>query len=426
VLLQVILPKLLAEVIQCRDKIAQPYLIECIVQAFPVEYLYATLDKILECLPQLVTDYSVLRPIFTTLITRIKDEAIAAASADGAAGDGSSARSGVAPDGEVFSKLLRAISSVAADPAGAFRGGPIGVPKAAAPEGEAPEDLPKPATTSAGPEAIAALLEIYTSLMSFALTCFPNDLAQFDEILSCCAQNLTDILGSAEYAAAEAGATEASSGAAKSTLSRLTGGLVAESAPTQAEPSTSFPTLKKSAINLNDECSKLVVGLLSLVQTALGLGVLSLENYGALMSPLTFAYRRSVAFKLLDSVLAAGVRVHSADIARRLCQTISPLIRDENGTPNEAEEDQSQFLHEQHSVAKLIQLFGGTTDAGVLAADGKSDSLSDTDAHFQVYTVAGELLSHGGSRRICITFPPLVFGCLQLARRIRIRETVRW
>jgi hypothetical protein len=165
VLLQVILPKLLAEVIQCRDKIAQPYLIECIVQAFPVEYLYATLDKILECLPQLVTDYSVLRPIFTTLITRIKDEAIAAASADGAAGDGSSARSGVAPDGEVFSKLLRAISSVAADPAGAFRGGPIGVPKAAAPEGEAPEDLPKPATTSAGPEAIAALLEIYTSLM---------------------------------------------------------------------------------------------------------------------------------------------------------------------------------------------------------------------------------------------------------------------
>jgi hypothetical protein len=149
-----------------------------------------------------------------------------------------------------------------------------------------------------------------------------------------------------------------------------------------------------------------------------------------------------------------------------------PLIRDEEGTPGAVAppdgsaggtaaaagggagggaEDASStsprspeevlFTTEQNNVARLIHLFGGTTDAAIApgsgagtavssdtaatAAPGSEERDTDTDTHFAVYVVAREHLSHGGVRRVGHTFPPLVFGCLQLARRIHVKEVRR-
>ena len=77
---------------------------------------------------------------------------------------------------------------------------------------------------------------------------------------------------------------------------------------------------------LNDECSQLVVDLLSAAQSALGLGVLSLDHYSALLVPLRPAFRRAVAGQLLGTVLSAGTPVGSPAVARRLLASLLPLI----------------------------------------------------------------------------------------------------
>lgn len=429
-----------------------PIVSPCTLQAFPIEYLYETFDAVLGVLPLLVSDYSVLKPIFVTLIARIKEEVVAAA---GPGTDDATAR-GLPTHVDVFGKLLAAITALASDPEGAFRaptaiiptgtaggrtggGGGEGEERSEAWRGTGPVSPSITPFRGPPPEAISSLLEVYTALLSFALTCYPGDLPRFDGVLSACARSLNEVLGGDVATPTAFAATEVKvSKAAKSALSRLTGGGGGEDveegtseAPAPASAITSPPPLRKTLTNLNDECSKLVVALLSLLQSSLGLKVLSLEHYASLMAPLRFPYRRSVALKLLEAILHGGVRVSVPEIARRLCTTLSPLLRDEDGTPSESEEDQGQFLHEQYSVAKLIQLFGGTTDRTFLAVEDGAKEVAtgavdtDTDAHFQVYTVVGEYLSHGGGRRIGITYPPLIFGCLQLARRIRARELVR-
>jgi len=50
---ETVLPQVLEQVVNCKDPIAQQYLIECVVQVFPVEYHISTLGMLLEHLPWL-------------------------------------------------------------------------------------------------------------------------------------------------------------------------------------------------------------------------------------------------------------------------------------------------------------------------------------------------------------------------------------
>lgn len=62
-----ILPDIIDQIINCKDRIAQEYLMEVLVTVFPAEYHYFTLDTLLPSLSLLHPDIS-LTPIVLSLI----------------------------------------------------------------------------------------------------------------------------------------------------------------------------------------------------------------------------------------------------------------------------------------------------------------------------------------------------------------------
>jgi hypothetical protein len=200
----------------------------------------------------------------------------------------------------------------------------------------------------------------------------------------------------------------------------------AESLPAPAVSMTSLGSLdaagRKSRLVLDDSCSRLLVKLLETVQVSLGLRVLSLVHYSSLLALLRYPFRRSAASKLLVSVLNAGKRVETSETVKRLCQALNPLLVDEADAPVTNPDEDATVLKDLNNVARLINLLGGTTDEAVaLAKQQKPQPHAGLDVdvanHLAVYKTVLAFLSSGGARRVCHTFPPLVFGCLSLARR---------
>ena len=64
-----VLPPLLEQVVNCRDAIAQPYLLDCIINVFPDEFHLATLDSFLTCCTQL-RDKVCVRSILEAMMRR--------------------------------------------------------------------------------------------------------------------------------------------------------------------------------------------------------------------------------------------------------------------------------------------------------------------------------------------------------------------
>ena len=65
-----VLPRLLKEVVACRDRIAQPYLLECLLQAFPADFTFGCLPALLDALPKLTPEPDVAKAAFASLVGR--------------------------------------------------------------------------------------------------------------------------------------------------------------------------------------------------------------------------------------------------------------------------------------------------------------------------------------------------------------------
>eukprot|EP00284_Hemiselmis_tepida_P012106 CAMPEP_0174915116 /NCGR_PEP_ID=MMETSP1355-20121228/211_1 /TAXON_ID=464990 /ORGANISM="Hemiselmis tepida, Strain CCMP443" /LENGTH=784 /DNA_ID=CAMNT_0016159931 /DNA_START=89 /DNA_END=2443 /DNA_ORIENTATION=- len=65
-----VLPRILEQVINCKDQIAQQYLMECIIQVFPDEYHLRTLDEILDACSQLQSGVDV-KAVLIALMNRL-------------------------------------------------------------------------------------------------------------------------------------------------------------------------------------------------------------------------------------------------------------------------------------------------------------------------------------------------------------------
>lgn len=50
---EVVLPRVMEQIVQCKDNIAQQYLMQCVIQGFPDEFHVNTLDVLLGALPEL-------------------------------------------------------------------------------------------------------------------------------------------------------------------------------------------------------------------------------------------------------------------------------------------------------------------------------------------------------------------------------------
>lgn len=72
---EVVLPRLLEQVINCKDKIAQEYLMDCIIQVFPDEYHLATLETFLGSISQLQPKVN-SKDIVISLMNRLSSYAL--------------------------------------------------------------------------------------------------------------------------------------------------------------------------------------------------------------------------------------------------------------------------------------------------------------------------------------------------------------
>ncbi|KAG6596253.1 Vacuolar protein sorting-associated protein 35A, partial [Cucurbita argyrosperma subsp. sororia] len=141
-----VLPRVLEQVVNCKDEIAQFYLMECIIQVFPDEYHLQTLDVLLSACPQLQPSVDI-KTVLSQLMERLSN--YAASSGE------------VLPEFlevEAFSKLSQAIGKVI----------------------EAQVDMPT-----------AGVVTLYSALLTFTLHVHPERLDYADLVLGACVEKLS-------------------------------------------------------------------------------------------------------------------------------------------------------------------------------------------------------------------------------------------
>ena len=67
---QIVLPRILDIVVVCKDTLAQQYLMECVIQAFPDEYHLQTLEQLLDTTSNLNVDVDI-KNIFISLMEKL-------------------------------------------------------------------------------------------------------------------------------------------------------------------------------------------------------------------------------------------------------------------------------------------------------------------------------------------------------------------
>ncbi|XWS20931.1 hypothetical protein CRYUN_Cryun30bG0011700 [Craigia yunnanensis] len=145
---ETVIPRVLEQVVNCKDDLAQYYLMDCIIQVFPDEYHLQTLETLLGACPQLQPTVDI-KTVLSQLMDRLAN--YAASSAD------------VLPEFlqvEAFAKLSNAIGKVI----------------------EAQVDMP----------AVGAIT-LYVSLLTFTLRVHPDRLDYVDQVLGACVKKLSNI-----------------------------------------------------------------------------------------------------------------------------------------------------------------------------------------------------------------------------------------
>lgn len=320
-----VLPKILEEIVSCKDTIAQNYLMDCIIQVFPDEFHLATLDKFLETCPQLKEKVNV-RSILETIMDRL---------AQYTANSGQS----IPPEINAFKLFNDCIKTLI--------------------ENRSNMTLPES-------------LRLQTGLINFALKCYASRIDYVAHCLNTC-NSLIEKSGFVET--------------------------TRNNAANQTERST-------------DETTTQIETLLSAPLSNLALRVLEIPSFGVLMSYLPWGNWKEVSLTFLRSVVSKNASLSEVEQVDQLFTTITPLIRDRDGTVNAVDEDgreapiSPEFIQEQHLVSKVVHLM-------------KND---DTDVLLKIYGVTRKHFTTGGPQRMKYTLAPLVFRSLNLARRVFLRE----
>ncbi|GAA0154252.1 membrane traffic protein [Lithospermum erythrorhizon] len=143
---ETVLPRVLEQVVNCKDELAQCYLMDCIIQVFPDEYHLQTLETLLGACPQLQGTVDI-KTVLAGLMERLSN--YAASSAE------------VLPQFfqvEAFAKLNNAIDKVI----------------------EAQDEMP-----------VDAVVTLYSSLLKFTIHVHSDRLDYVDRILGACVKKLS-------------------------------------------------------------------------------------------------------------------------------------------------------------------------------------------------------------------------------------------
>lgn len=304
---ELVLPRVLEQIVNCKDTISQEYLMEVVIQVFPDDYHLATLETFLGTINQLQKTVNA-KNIIIALMNRLSHFAKESPHA-------------VPNSLDMFALFHKYSSEV-------IEGNP---------------SMP-----------LDDILSLQVALVNFATNVYPNNIQYVDQTLG-----------------------------------------------------FSVQVLDKSGQKKVDANSAIqVTQLLTLPLDSLGLAILQLNSFAALMTFLDFETRKSVAVSIVEAVLTANKALDTEEKVDRLFEFISPILKDQEDGKELNDEGKYEFDREQTLAARLFQLI----------------QHSDTDNHFMLYAVARKHYGQGGVKRVNYSLPPLVFGAVKLAERIYRRE----
>ena len=374
-----VLPQVLEQVVNCRDAIAQQYLMECVVQAFPTEFH----------IPH-AADVAAAHGVVGAGC-RCQG---AVGSDDGPAGCGRGAGGGggggLVGNGrgrgrqqqrsgwrqrfrrgrDTVRAAARAFGDVASgcgewrgDRRGEWRGG---VEQRATTVGRRGGRAAAAGGAASGAAPVAFdpvdTLELYESLLRFVLGAYPSRTTYIERTLSACVALLD---------AAPKGLAATSAKASKVLMAVVT-----------------MPLSHFSAI----------------------LTLLSLPSWPPLLSHLSYHSQKEVAAQLVGAVIAQQCRIASPSDASKLLQFVQPLMNDAPDQQVAADVAREEPIDDETAielgpVSRLIHAF-------------KAPS---TDDQCRILNSAHKQASAGAFRRSPFTLVPVIFACLPLARQIRTR-----
>ncbi|KAJ7632384.1 vacuolar protein sorting-associated protein 35 [Roridomyces roridus] len=400
-----ILPSILEQVVNCKDVIAQEYLMEVVIQVFTDEFHLHSLGPFLSATAQLHPKVNI-KQIVIALIDRLaayaareaenedpeetkKQEEAAArrlaekvrfqrdrARENGVNGTSSPTTEsngwGAQPTddvvkengtGEVPSTDSEA-PVASASTARKFRGVPENVQLFEVFWQQVVELI------KARPDlSIQDVTALFVSLTNLSLSCYPDRLEYVDQVLAYTSEKLK------EYS---------------------------ESPDLHAQQTTA---------NL----AALLVAPINSYQSVLTL--LAIPNYAPLLSKQLFSTRRSIAHSIISSVLKNETIVETPEDVDGVLELCHVLIKDQsdavagappiNGTPRHGPYsiEREETAEEQGWVARMVHLF-------------RADSL---DVQFELLQIARRHFNAGGER-MRFTFPALITSSIKLCRRYKSRE----
>ncbi|EDR08317.1 uncharacterized protein LACBIDRAFT_250191 [Laccaria bicolor S238N-H82] len=156
--------------------------------------------------------------------------------------------------------------------------------------------------------------------------------------------------------------------------------------------------------------SALLVAPINSYQSVLTL--LAIPNYGPLLTKQLFLTRRSIAHSVVSSVLKNETIVESPEDVDGVLELCHVLIKDQSDSgaalaPNGSQTNREEMAEEQGWVARMVHLF-------------RAESL---DVQFELLQVARRHFDMGGER-MRFTFPALITSSIKLCRRYKNRQHV--
>ena len=144
--------------------------------------------------------------------------------------------------------------------------------------------------------------------------------------------------------------------------------------------------------NLNSECMRMLVKLLSVPLDTLSLRILEMPQYPILLKYMAFGSRRTVSLRIVKAVFKAKRKLDNLDIVNQLLSFIEPLLKDDEESKEDVEA--YEFEEEQESVAKMLHLINN----------------SDLDSYYEILQRFKKELVQGGIKRMKYTMPSYVFN----------------
>ncbi|EXF84894.1 vacuolar protein sorting-associated protein 35 [Colletotrichum fioriniae PJ7] len=404
-----ILAPLLEQVVQCRDVLAQEYLLEVITQVFPDDFHLHTLDQFLGAVSRLNPHVNV-KAIVIGLMDRLSDYAERESKDDG---EGDRAKL----EEEALSALLektklQAEKASSAPGSGVDENGKLldldtngAAHESSENEARAAEDLPppeEPAPSIADTEATAVNGE-----GADAEKGIPENV-QLYEIFFSQVKNLVD----AQHLPIP------DTIALLCSLTNLALNIYPERLDF-VNQILEYATIKvrENANNADLHSPPAQQSLLALLQAPLNrylsiFTALSLPTYVPLFQSQSYPTRRAVAGEVARTLLRDQTRISTPSQMENVLEVLKVLIKEGSQTqsnyPGVAQRravETDETMEEQGWLARIVHLING----------------EDNDTQFRLLQMTRKAYSEG-NERIRTTTPPLITACMKLARRFKTRE----